>query len=104
MVSFVRHSDQSKFSERTTCLHIRGLSMSPLYSENRVITGYTCSKAALNRPKEIFILDRQPCDYIRGCTIVLSTMVRQFQDLLVIKMSHSKSPECWAIIWPQVPE
>ena len=44
MVSFVRHSDRSKFSERTTCLHIRGLSMSPLYSENRAITG--CLKSA----------------------------------------------------------
>ena len=27
MFSFVRHSDRSKFSERTTCLHIRGLSI-----------------------------------------------------------------------------
>ena len=27
MFSFVGHSDQSKFSERTTCLHIRGLSI-----------------------------------------------------------------------------
>ena len=54
MVSFVRHSNRSKFSERTTCLRIRGLSMSPLYSENRATTGFTCSKAALNRPKRIF--------------------------------------------------
>ena len=36
MLSFVRHSDRLKFFERTTCLHIRGLSM---------------SIAALNRPK-----------------------------------------------------
>ena len=76
MFSFVRHSDRSKFSERTTCLHIRGLSMSPLYSENHC---YTCSIAALNRSKKIlgiFILDRQHCDFIRGLTIVLSTISR----------------------------
>ena len=54
MVSFVRHSNRSKFSERTTCLHICGLSKSPLYSEKRAITGYTCSKAALNQPKKNF--------------------------------------------------
>ena len=28
--------------------------MSPFYSENRAITGYTCSKAALNWPKRNF--------------------------------------------------
>ena len=37
-VFFVRHSDRLKFFERTICLHIHGLSMSPLYSENRAIT------------------------------------------------------------------
>ena len=46
---------------------------------------YTCSLAALNRPKKIFgtiILDRHHYDYIRGLTIVLSTISRQFQDVL----------------------
>ena len=33
----------------------------------------------------LVILDQQHCDYIRGLTIVLSTIGRQFQDLLVIK-------------------
>ena len=55
MFSFVRHSDRSKFSERTTCLHIHGLSMSPLYivKIGRSLGDhcYTRSCAALNRQK-----------------------------------------------------
>ena len=71
MVSFVRHSDRSKFSERTTCLLIRGLSMLRLYSENRATTGYTCSKAALNRPKRNFL-------FSIGNTATISGVVRLF--------------------------
>ena len=69
---------------------------------------YTCSLAALNRQKKIFgtfILDGHLYDYIRGLTIVLSTLGNRLTiSRLVMKMSHSKSPECWAIIWLQVPE
>ena len=109
MFPFVRHYDRSKFSEGSTCLPIPVFcpSMSPLYNENRRSMLYmfaSCFKLA-EKIFGTFILDWHLNDYIRGLTIVLSTVGnRSTISRLVMKMSHSKSPECWAIIWLQVPE